>query len=738
MGRSRKQHSGHTGKGKGRRRAYAPHSVGVVHVARRGYAFVETPEGPYFILPRCLNGAMDGDLVEVVRLRRLEERRRVQAGSSPESDQATRRAWRGDGAGTHDMLGSVFRVVERAHATVVGTLHETDGLRVVRPLDKSLDRDLFVVSDGRSVDCRAGDLVEARITVYPTSRQPACGFIEAVLGHEGDQGLELEAIIRRHKLETEFSRASLEQSELLAAQGAVAGVGNEPLATVLAASLEAKLEAALERRDLRDLTAFTIDPVDARDHDDALSAEYVDGMLHLGVHIADVSAFVPWESAIDLDARRRGTSVYLPGRVIPMLPAALSEELCSLRPGAERLAMTVEMTLRPDGVVEHVAVYPSVIRSRARLVYDEVLEVLEGTAGGIAGGPDGPDGPGGPDGPDGPGGNLSAGLKSKLVVLDRLAQTLAARRLKRGAIDFDKAETKLEIDAEGRVCGVRLRTKNRATSLVEEAMILANESVATLMLSAGSPFVYRVHDEPLPATLEELLPTLQEFGYATSGAPLSSFEVQQLVSASRGRPEHDLVATLLLRAMRRAVYLPRFTTHYGLASDAYAHFTSPIRRYPDIMAHRLLKLHLLAGQEGYGSVSRLLDARPRLEKATAGMLQQLEWICEHSSDTEREAEAATSEAVKAKLCEFFADRVGERFGGCVSGVNSHGLFVREDETHAEGFVPADKLPGDFAYEATRQRWADQATQRCVRLGQQVRVVLESVDVTRHELRFGLQ
>jgi ribonuclease R len=708
---------------------------------------------------------MHGDLVEVVRLRRLEaERRNNMQKTSAQQLRVTggKRAAEGsnssgDQQGT-ELLGSVKRVVERAHTTLVGIVREADGLYVVVPDDERITRDIFL---GRSRGCavKDGDVVVVRITTYPGKTAPAQGIVEEIIGHEDERGVDMEVIIRKHGLEVEFSAAVLAEAEELAAangagefaeQGAAAVCGAEELAAHGAEEASGVVASAgpltfeeLKRRDIRERFVFTIDPADARDFDDALSVDYVDGKLRLGVHIADVSAYVAWDSALDLTARRRATSVYLPDRVIPMLPAALSDDLCSLRPHCDRRAFTVDMYVRKDGTVESAEFYPSYIHSAARLSYEQAQELLEGE-------------------------ELCADelsideadksiLSGKLKQLHELAKKRTSARSARGAIDFDRAESRVVLDEQGAPIEVYLRKKTDATSLVEEAMILANETVAAYLLERNEPCAYRIHDEPLQSTLEELVPTLQEFGYALQGALQSSSEIQEILTACKGKPEYDLISTLLLRAMKRAQYHTVFSTHFGLASTAYAHFTSPIRRYPDLMVHRLLKLRLLAEQQGFASTKELYESLPKstpkntpksatnLETSStldassvASTLKQLDWICEHCSEQEREAEQATSEAIKLKLCEYFASQVGKNYEGIISGVNSYGFYVRESATHAEGFVQRDTLDEGCVYEAARFRWIDHDTNKAYRLGQMVAVELVSVNLARSEMQFSLK
>jgi ribonuclease R len=616
---------------------------------------------------------MDGDCVEVVRLYALEARRRKKRRKADAS------RWRGEAEKLDsEMLGGVQRVLERAHETLIGVLHYADGLGIVRPCDERIFYDIFL--DQRAIGGkmgRDGDVVIVRLTTYPSRIETAQGYIEEIIGQQTDNGMRTEIIIRKHGFETTFSAAALEE----------------------AANVKAAPDN-LFRRDLRERFIFTIDPEDARDFDDALSIDFLKDQIRLGVHIADVSAYIAWGSALDLDARRRATSVYLPDRVIPMLPLRISDELCSLRPNEDKLAFSVDMLLNSDGNVAQCEFYPSLIRSSARLTYEEAQRMLEGEVSCASVSK-----------------RTEPILHNRLLALSRLAKQLIRRRLQRGAIEFEGVEPKIVVDAEGAPIEVKLRTKTDATSLVEEAMILANEQVAAYLLACEAPMIYRCHEEPFAAALEELMPTLKEFGYAQQQAPQNSREIQAILEASAGTPEHYLVSSLLLRAMKRARYTPLCATHFGLASQAYTHFTSPIRRYPDLMVHRLLK-------------ARLLGEPPAVD-----MLKQLSWIAEHSSEQEREAELASRETTTLKLCEYLAPRVGERFTGVITLVNFLGLVVREDTTSAEGFVSRETLAESFEYESEHYRYYDSDTACTYRLGQPVSVILTTVDFSNIRLRF---
>lgn len=917
----------------------APRSMprGTLVVHAEGYGFVRTAEGEYFIPSAKLRGAFDGDVVEIAPL---------SSAASKAHRSFGRDAMRTGGR----PAARVVRVVERAHETLIGRYEVADPFGVVIPEDPRIPYDIFTQRSS-APDIPHGALVRVRISTYPSRNTAATGVVEEVLGEADEPRIGVELIIARHKLETRFSDACLKEAD----------------------GLRLDVEAALSRgyADLRDRCVLTIDPVDARDFDDALSLERLDGsddmasagdapaspadgtagrngktraqtgpraldegvlrtpskalrilraglpaspggasgdlgstpassagssiemggpsvpvlsgvgwegagvpVWRLGVHIADVSAYVPWGSAIDLDARNRATSAYLVDRVIPMLPERLSNDLCSLRPDEDRLSMTVDLYLDGKGRVNRYEVYPAVIRSKARLTYDAVQEWLDGfDSPGIAARPDDADAPFATDAPavtdasnaaDAPAATVapaaadapaavapaavapaatnalsasegrspyllrlsgqkraenglemsrtpqkldldaadcpeslkttsyshvdcpkdgkttcssqsdgreegheaagrppsaweSAGrppyaceaagrppsacetapeaplphgagiprqVADRLAPLSRIGKLRAEMRRRAGGIDFPSTEAKVRLDADGRPTGVDLRRKTDATSLVEEAMILANEAIAHRLV-ADSPALFRVHERPAADGLAGLIPVLEEFDWfaridKTRFALGDPHELQAALEASRNRSEGELVGSLLLRAMKRADYRPSCEGHYGLASEAYAHFTSPIRRYPDLVVHHMLKA--------------LLFGRSELHDQEASALR---WLGRHCSEREREADAAARESQELKLIELMESQVGEAFSGVVSGVAPYGLYVRLDNT-AEGLLPVRRLGTEYySLDAELHRLVGQDSGRTWRLGQRIAVVLTLADARRHVLEFRL-
>ena len=655
MGRTRK----HTR----RRPRPNPHGVLIVHGGTFG--FVRTAEGEYFIPESKMAGAFDGDLVEIAPL----PARGAHTGASDERPAAR-----------------VLRVIDRAHDTVVGRYEVAEPFGVVVPEDRNIPYDIFTMR-ADFPDVPDGALVRVRMTAYPSRHEAACGVIEEVLGIADESSVSVEAIIARNKLETTFSEGALAEAD--------------------AAKLDEVGALAAGYRDVRDRFVFTIDPADARDFDDALSLEpardftKLGAVWRLGVHIADVSHYVPWSSSLDLDARRRATSVYLVDRVIPMLPEALSNGLCSLNPGEERRCMTCDVYLDQDWKPVGYDIYPALMRSRARLTYDEVQQALDGEGG------------------------LSDDVMQRVKYLSQFAKARVAARRAAGGLDFEFPEARVRLDDQGKPTGVDLRVKTDATSLVEEAMILANEVVAQHLNERQFPALYRVHEKPSSDSLAALVPVLQEFSWFSRISPEqlvagNPHAVQQVLAQSQGRLEANLVQTIVLRAMKRAEYKPTCDGHYGLASQAYTHFTSPIRRYPDLMVHRMLRAQLFGKPQ-------------KFDQEVAA----LPWIAEHASDMERVAEKAARQSQELKLIEYMAAFVGETFEAAVSGVAAYGMYVKLDNT-AEGLVAAKRLGGEyFALDSVRHMLVGQDSGQVFRLGQRVNVVLETADPRAGRLDFRL-
>ena len=667
---------------------------GVLNVLPVGYGFVQTAEGEFYISGSHMAGAFDGDLVEVARI-------------SPKQGKG---ASKGNVARSGDKPAArVLRVIERAHDVVIGRYEVVDPFGIVVPEDSRIPYDIFTMRS-ENPDIEDGSLVRVRIVQFPGRNTACVGVVEEVIGLADDRDIAVDLIVARHKFETEFSEGALSEAR--------------------AAVLDEDAALSDGYRDIRDRLAITIDPVDAKDFDDAVSFEWrvenessaVDATkrdsdrpwphgatCRLGVHIADVSHYVPWDSSIDLDARRRATSVYLVDRVIPMIPHELSDDLCSLRPNVTRRCMTADIYLTDDARMVGYDLYPALMESKARLTYEQAQDVLD-CEGSLLPGLDP---------------SLSNEISSRLVSLSAIAKKRAAQRLKAGGLDFATTEAKVRLDEEGRPVAVDVRRKTDATELIEEAMIFANEVVAAHLEGLKWPCVYRVHEQPATDALGGLIPVFQEFLWFNEGlssrlAVGDAHAMQEILEKSAERPEGQLVSSLLLRAMKRAVYRHENDGHYGLASDAYAHFTSPIRRYPDLVVHRMLKAQLKKRPERFGAE-----------------VAALPWIAEHSSEMERLADTAARESQELKLVEYMQQFVGQTFSAVVSGVASYGMYVRLDNT-AEGLVRVRSLGQEyFAFDATRHSLTGMDTGKVYRLGQRVAVTLIIADTEDGKLEFRL-
>ncbi len=634
-----------------------PTLTGTVRLIENG-AVVETAEGALRVTSRGLREVMNGDLVAVSLTRGPHGERRA----------------------------VVESVLNRAQVTLVGTYGVAGPLGVVHPLDTRLRCDFFVLPGDASpaeLGVAEGDVVSARIQSYPSRYESGVVTIERRVGSADAPDLGIACVMARYDLADGYPKAAEDEAARLTidAEDALA----DPL-----------------RRDLRDRFVLTIDPVDARDFDDAISIERTPaGGFALGVHIADVSHYVRWDSAIDLEARRRGTSVYLADRVLPMLPERLSNVLCSLVPGEDRLAFTVDMQLDARGRVERATMYPSVIRSRVRLSYDQADVLLAQVDAGVLDEPAGPAPEAAPTEPAIPTGGApladqvaaaateGVDLAAFLELAHGLAGLRARARAARGAVDFDTVEVHTLVDADGHPRALTTRARTEATALIEEAMLLANECVARYLAGNDVAAAYRVHEPPQPDHLHDAAAVLVELGIidraraaAISLGDQAAMRAALADAARTGRAE--VANALLLRAMQRAVYRPRNEGHYALGADAYCHFTSPIRRYPDLIVHRVLKRELARERLGARAAH---DRAPALTGAGREALDQvLPAICRAASTSERVADAAARASQKVMVAQYYRDRVGERLRGTVAWIDDLGVFVRLEETRAEGLV----------------------------------------------------
>lgn len=639
-----------------------PEKMGLVtgrfQLTSKGFGFVipdnkgDRPD--VFIPPRALNGAMNNDRV-MARVHNDTH------GKKPE--------------------GEIIRIIVHANNKVVGVFHQTGDFAFVAPDDKRIGQDIYVMRRDFN-KAKDGQKVVVEITQWPKENRKAEGKVTEVLGNLGDVGLEILSIIKQNDLPLEFPE------EVIAASKKV------PKAI--------KESEIAGRRDRRHLPIVTIDGEDAKDLDDAVYVEQLgEDEYLLGVYIADVSYYVTEDSVLDKEARERGTSVYLVDRVLPMLPERLSNGICSLNAGEDRLAMACEMHINGAGETLSYEIFPAVIHVRYRLSYNIVRQML-------AGDPE----------------QLSrySDIVDTVEKMNTLRLLLHEKRHRRGSVDFDVPEQKVILDEKLHPIEIIQRVHGNAENLIEEFMLAANETVAQHMFKQQWPFIYRVHDLPAEDKMQELAKLLANFNVKfTATEETKPMEVQRAVAAVAGRPEERLITTVALRCMRQAVYQTENIGHFGLAAEFYTHFTSPIRRYPDLIVHRMLRRWL---------------TKPKLAaKELEPLSDKLEAIAEHSSLRERAAAEAERATVELKKAEYMAGHIGEEYDGVISGVTAFGIFV-ELANGVEGLVHISSLMDDY-YDFYEERYALVANHsgKEYRLGDQVRIEVLNVNISEASIDF---
>ncbi|MFS0559704.1 ribonuclease R [Terribacillus sp. 179-K 1B1 HS] len=579
--------------------------------------------------------------------------------------------------------GQVVRILERAIAEVVGTYEDNGRFGFLIADDKRIPNDIFIPR-GASGGATDGHKVIARITKYPEGRMSAEGEVIQILGHKNDPGIDILSIIYKHGISTEFPPEVLEQA------------GNTP-DTINPDEIE-------NRRDLRDMMTVTIDGADAKDLDDAVAVSRLEnGNYRLVVSIADVSYYVEEGSPIDEEALERATSVYLVDRVIPMIPHRLSNGICSLNPQVDRLTLTCDMQITPQGeVVEH-EIYQSVIKTNERMTYSDVNRILlEDDQ------------------------ELKARY-SELVPMFQQMEDLAAilrkKRMDRGAIDFDFPEARVAVDEEGKAIDVILRERSVAEKLIEEFMLAANETVAEHFHWLDVPFIHRIHTDPDPDKLQHFFEFITSLGYTVRGSSsdIHPQTLQKIVERVRGTQEEMIINRLMLRSMQQAKYDPQGLGHFGLATKFYTHFTSPIRRYPDLIVHRLIRTYIVNNQLGKKTQDHWKERMPE--------------IARQSSERERAAVDAERETDDLKKAEYMQDKIGEEFDGVISSVTGFGLFVELPNT-IEGLVHVSYLTDDF-YHFDDKRYAmiGERTGNQFRIGDEITVRVVKVNIEERVIDF---
>lgn len=588
--------------------------------------------------------------------------------------------------GGNRLEGRIIRVVERGMTEVVGTFQDETYYAFVIPDEKRLGKDIFIPKEAYNgaVD---GHKVVVKIVRYPEGRVNPEGEVVEILGHKNDPGVDILSIIRKFGLPESFPEEVLAQAE--------------------AVPDEISEEEIKGRRDLRDRMMVTIDGADAKDLDDAVSLERLpNGNVRLGVHIADVSYYVPENSPLDREAYRRGTSVYLVDRVIPMLPHRLSNGICSLNPRVDRLTISCDMEMDEEANIVNYDIFLSVIRTNERMTYADVRSILEDKDEALI--------------------EKYRDLVPMFQEMERLARKLRSKRMGRGAIDFDFREAKIYVDEAGTPTEIGFRTRSIAEQIIEEFMLAANETVAEHFHWLKQPFMYRVHEEPNQEKLMAFMEFITNFGYSIRGKgnTVHPRALQQLLEEVKGTPEEIIISTVMLRSMKQARYDAESLGHYGLSTDFYTHFTSPIRRYPDLIVHRRIREWLEYGE--------------RLpEKRLAYWQEQMPLIADHASQRERLAVDAERETDALKKAEFMLERIGEEFEGVISGVTAFGMFVELPNT-IEGLVHVSYLTDDYYhYHEKMYALVGERTGKQFRIGDVVRVRVSNVNVDERTIDFEI-
>jgi ribonuclease R len=580
--------------------------------------------------------------------------------------------------------GKIVEVLERAQRRVVGRLRGEHGLLFLVPENRRITRD-FLIPPGETSGAVAGQVVTIEIVVQPGKHVQPAGRVVEVLGNYADPGMEIEIALRKHDLPHVFPREVERQCELFPH-------------TVTEADREGRV-------DLRDLPLVTIDGETAKDFDDAVYCEPVGGArgrtkggYRLIVAIADVSHYVAHGDALDREAQSRGNSVYFPRRVIPMLPERLSNDLCSLNPSVERLCVACDMKISADGEITSYKFYPAVMLSHARLTYTVVGEILEN--------------------PDGDAAQRHADLVPRLQNLNRLFKLLVKSRQLRGAIDFETVETQIIFDDKGKIDRIVPVRRNDAHRVIEECMLAANVCASDYLSDRKQPMLYRIHEGPTPEKLTALREFLKSFGLSLSGGDTpSARDYAKLLARVKSRPDAELIQTVMLRSLQQAVYSPDNVGHFGLAYESYTHFTSPIRRYPDLLVHRAIKAVL---------------ERRRYKPG--------DWhaLGAHCSMTERRADEATRDVVNWLKCYYMRDKVGETFTGSISAVTGFGAFIALDDLYVEGLLHISELGNDYYhFDAIKHELVGERTKKRYRLGDRVRVRVVRVDLDTTKIDFVL-
>lgn len=629
--------------------------TGTVALTNDGSAFIipdDEFENDIYVAPRKLRNALHGDKVKVYVYGKKSTGRRKE--------------------------GEIIEIISRAKVDFTGIVKVSERFAFVIADDRKMQHDIFIPLDGLH-GASNGDKVLATITDWPDGAKNPVGTISRVLGKQGENNTEMNAILAEYGFPVEFPAAVEQEANAISTS-----ISEEEIA---------------RRRDFRSTLTFTIDPFDAKDFDDALSFKILNnGNFEVGIHIADVSHYVREGTALDKEAYSRATSVYLVDRVIPMLPENLSNGLCSLRPNEDKLCFSAVFELDSEATIKHEWFGKTIIHSDRRFTYEEAQDVIEGN---------------------------SQELKEEILTLNSLAYKLRDKKFREGAINFESTEVKFKLDDQGKPIGVYVKERKEAHKLIEDFMLLANRKVAEFIAKKGKgkkkyTFVYRVHDTPREEMVTSFAMFAARFGYKlnTKSDKETARSLNQLMEDVEGKREQNVLTQLAIRSMAKAIYTTKKTSHYGLAFDYYTHFTSPIRRYPDVMVHRLLELYL----EGGKSVPE----------------EEIETKCTHSSQMEKKAADAERASVKYKQAEYLEENVGKKYRGIISGVTEWGMYVEIIENKCEGMVRLRDINDDF-YVLDEKNFCivGQRKKKIYQLGDEVNILVKKVELAKRQIDFTL-
>ena len=628
---------------------------------RKGFGFVESDEEftqDLFIPKDDINGALHNDRVMAEIITPATEDRRAE--------------------------GKVIKIIKREVTRVVGLFQENKSFGFVVPDDKKFNQDIFIPKRFFS-GAKNDDKVVCEITVWPQENRKPEGKIIEVLGQKGERGVEIDSIIRAHGLPEEFPKKVIDEAN---------DVADQDLRDEIA-----------RRLDIRDLNIFTIDGEDAKDLDDAISIEELpNGNYKLGVHIADVTHYVKEKSKLDKEALKRATSVYLVDKVIPMLPKQLSNGVCSLNPFEDKLTLSCFMEIDSEGKVVNSDIAETVINSKARMTYTEVSDILEKDDEKLK--------------------QTFAAQVDDFIKAEKLARILMKRRQRRGAIDFDFPEAKIILNGNGEVVDIKHYERRISNKMIEEFMLVANETVAEHFYWLQLPFVYRIHETPSAEKMEDLKKFIATFGYTIKGdmENVHPKEIQGIVEKIKGTKEEESISTIALRSMKQAKYSPQCIGHFGLAAKYYCHFTSPIRRYPDLQIHRIIKEQL----------NNKIN-----NKRQEQLAHIVEYASTQSSERERAAELAERDVHDFYKACYMADKVGQEFEGVVSSVTSFGMFVELENT-VEGLIRLANMRDDYyIFDQEKYTIIGERTHKTFKIGDTVKIQVENVNVDFREIDFRL-